>query len=291
MVEAGSGSASPTLPPNWWTGLTPAEIVRHSERITENLKSYRAGNLLSPEKHTDALLLVRRNAAGQTEKKLVMFIHGKPVAAEWILPNGHYNYWRGILQRLDFSPSNWIDEVVASVPNPYEWRLAGSEQVGTNDCLVLVGIATPTLLEKASNTVSEIYSHAPPNAAQFPLMESFPYERRVYVRKLDGVKLGEWQNNQRGLPVAGSMVFQVFETDVPLSDADFKLPDVSPMTVTNWTHMIMTATGQTTGPHPKTLVRYSILAGLFFTSCAFVLILWKNRSKTLERRYDHERQT
>lgn len=279
LVWAFSGLAAPALPPNWWTSMTPAEIVCYSEQITEGLKSYRAAKPLSPEKDIDALLLVRRNAAGQTEKKYTIFSHGKPVATEWVLPEGHYNYWRGVLQRLDFSTSNWIDEVVAAVPNPYEWNLAGSEQVGTNDCLVLVGIATRALLEKASNTLSGIYGQAPPDAAQLPLMESFPYERRIYVRKLDGVKLGEWQNNQHGFPVAGSMVFQVFEANIPLSEEDFKLPDVSPIPVTNWTHMIMTMSGQVPGPSPKPLARYLILAGFFFISCVFVAVLCKTRSK------------
>lgn len=190
LVRVGSGLGAHVLPQNWWTGMSADEILKKSEEITAGLESYRA---YKPAKiSTDQSLateeLFRRLPSGQTQKNTVAYRGGSIYGVEWDLAGTRYSYINGLLIQLAYKPTCWTEECLESCGHPFEWCLGGTERVGTNECLVIVGTASTELMTKARNWFGPV-SNSPPS--EEPLhMGQLPVERRVYIRAVDGIQLG-----------------------------------------------------------------------------------------------------
>lgn len=127
----------------------------------------------------------------KSRKKIVAYKGGSIYGVDWDLAGTQYTHINGLLIQWAYKPSRWVEECLESCEHPFEWHLGGTERVGTNECLLVVGTASKELMTKARNWYGPV-SNVPPH--QEPLhMGQLPVERRVYIRLLDGVRLGQWE--------------------------------------------------------------------------------------------------
>lgn len=110
-------------------------------------------------------------------------------------------------------------------------------------------------------------------------MGQLPVERRVYIRLLDGVRLGQWERWYCGAEY--NDVFEFFEPNVPIPDREFALPKRVDAVATNMKHFAGLVTGRV--PLPPTpvqrAIRGAVVGILVLGAVVFGWLLWKAETR------------
>jgi hypothetical protein len=219
-----------SLPDGWWQQDSAENILAKAQSITRNL-SYFQGSKAHLLDNQDASIdfFQLKMPDGVIETKYVQH-QGRMTLTDYNLEKGRYIYTAGRLIKTKFE-NDKEQSLAARFDNPYDYKILKPEIVGTNNCLVVARIATPQFFEAMMTNYYPRYTPGQDG----PLGDLVQYiwsETDTYIRKNDGVIIGEVKKNKFG-KILDDKLYEVVQVNNPIPIIEFVLPKATVESATN----------------------------------------------------------
>ncbi|MCS7090449.1 MAG: hypothetical protein NZM03_07040 [Limisphaera sp.] len=272
------------LAERWWEHSSPETVLAKAKSITRDLAYFhgsKARLLNDPDSSIE--LFARKTPTGRVETESVLYTRGKVRTVTYDLESGKFSLVNGILIKQEFTnhAQRLEASLAESIDRPYEYRVLKAEVIGTNDCVVVARMASPKLLQLLR---AALY---PPHI-QMPDFLGDPTnyiraETHYYIRKSDGVIIGEIKKNSAG-EILEDMLFDFVEVNVPIPEKVFNLPKATLVTATNEVQFLqIIATGykaeHVVKPTQIKIIRGVILGAVLISGCGLLFLLYLKRRK------------
>jgi hypothetical protein len=206
----------------WWQQESAENILKKAESITHNLAYFRGSKahlLVEPDASVE--FYQRKTPKGTIETKSV-FHQGRIQFSDYKLQSASYMSEFGWIIKYTFEDDQKERSLAATLGHPYDYKMLKSEMVGTNDCLIVARVATPQLLDMLTTNYYPGYTQVNTGALG-DIVQFIGSETDTYVRKNDGIIIGELKRNKTG-NVLSDRLYDVVQINVPIPDAEFILP-------------------------------------------------------------------
>lgn len=266
-------SAAEPLPEGWWQQSAAEATLAKAESITDALLYFRGtkASLLN-DPNTSIALFQRRNANDAIERKSVNYNGGKTLLTVYELESGKYFYARGRLIRSAFKDDPIEPSLAATLDHAYDYKWLPSETIGTNDCVVIARIATAQLIQMLR---AAFYPGIPfrIESPEDPI-KYITAERVTYIRKNDGVIIGEVEKNNRG-EILEDTLYDVVVVNSPIPSEEFDLPKIPVLIATNTVQLMrMLSKGYVARTSGAKRIRVAIIGAMVISSVALLALLY-----------------
>lgn len=224
-----------SLPDGWWQQSSAEEVLARAKSITRDLAFFhgKKTGLLTDQDKKGSIELFSRSLPDGTSETKSMLTDGVAMVVDYRLRNGNYSQVRdakrNYLAKLEYGDDD-REQLLAETPgHHYDYKMLSPERVGTNDCLVVARIATPEFLELLKD------AYYPGHATNSMRRDSVKYIRSeidTYIRKADGIIIGELKKNHAG-EVLSDRLYSEVRINETIPNSEFALPKMTAATVTN----------------------------------------------------------
>jgi len=240
-------SPPPTLPAGWWEQGSAESTLAKAESITHDLSYLRGTEAHLLKDHNSSIeFFQRKNPDGTIETKSVKY--GGRMTTSYKLTSGEYFFANGRLIKFGFKDNQIEPSLAAQFDHPYDYNMLKPTIVGTNDCLIVARIATPRFLQTL------VTAYYPENTSGNPLLGDLKNyirsETDTYIRKSDGVIIGEVKKNKSG-DILDDKLYDVVQVNDPIPSEEFILPKARMETATNTVQFLKILTN---GKHADNLL-------------------------------------
>jgi hypothetical protein len=220
------------LPDGWWQQDSAENILAKAESITHDLSFFHGtkAHLINNGSASRDLIL-RKLPDGTIETKSV-YQKGGRIVTTYKIESGIYDYTKGRLIKSGFERDQIEPLQAAKHDHPYDYKLMPQKIVGTNDCIVVARITTQEFLQILK---AAFYPGLSPTNADSLLGDPINYirtETDTYIRKSDGVIIGEVEKNKSG-DVSYDGLYDTVLVNNPIPAGEFNLPNIPVITATN----------------------------------------------------------
>ncbi|MCO5051226.1 MAG: hypothetical protein M9920_02865 [Verrucomicrobiae bacterium] len=262
------------LPDAWWQQSSAEEVLARAKSITRDLTFFhgKKTGLLTDQGQKESIEFFSRLLPdGSIETKFVADGHGV-MGVEWRLRNGRYSQIRSAkrnyLAKCDYEDDNREQLLAETQGHHYDYKMLSPERVGTNDCLVVARIATPEFLELLKDAY---YPGHATNSMRRDSVKSIRSEIDTYIRKADGVIIGEVKKNHAG-EVMDDELYSEVRINEAIPDLEFALPNMTAATVTNRAQFLRGVSQAKHAPAtPISRAIFRLLAAISLGAVIFIL--------------------
>ncbi len=265
-----------SLPEGWWQHGSSEDILTKAEVITHDL-SYLHGSeahLLS-DPNTSLEFFQRQTTNGLIETKTVTSVNGEKFVS-YKLENGDYFFAESHLIKHNEQGNSQKEIALAEkFDHPYDYKFLKSESVGINDCIVIARIATTQFLQAMRTNFYPGITSKNFGRLGDPI-KFIKSETDTYIRKSDGVVVGEVKKNNSG-EILDDRLLDVVQVDVPIPNSEFELPAIHVAVATNIGQFMQVFGESRRANTPQHLQQakqsHLILTGIIIISLGTLLIL------------------
>lgn len=224
-----------TLPDGWWQ-QSPEKVFQLAQDATiktDYVHTSKAQLLDDPQRGFE--FYQRRNSEGKVETK-TLSKRGQAVrSAAYTLTLGKFFEADGLLRKIDYEEGPEIEKRIAgTLDHPYEFQILKSDNIGTNECIVVRRKATQLLFDAMA---SALYGKEELENRQKLAQKNLRAVTDFYVRKRDGVIVGYCKQNFSTTILLEDKIPDSISIGIPIPDEVFFLPGKnSALVVTNLSH-------------------------------------------------------
>ena len=191
------------------------------------------------DKNVSLEFFQRKTTGGKIETKLVLtqLMENHPRVSDFYdLESGKYEFKAKQLVKSEYDqPEEFRQKMASKFDHPFNYQMQKSEQVGTNDCIVIARIMSLPFFDAVT---AEVYKEFPPEL-RIPqwknlMVSGYPFERDYYIRKSDGVIMGFREKNKAGLMSDDQELYDTIQVNVPIPDEEFNLPKAPVRIAHSW---------------------------------------------------------
>jgi hypothetical protein len=265
------------LPEGWWQHSSPESILAKAESVTHGLSYFQGSKAHLLTDRDASIESFQRKLPDEIIETKYMYHQGRTKFADYKLESGRYFSEYGRLIKCTFEDDQKERSLAAAMSNPYDYRMLKSEVIGTNPCLVVARVATPQFFEMLLTNYYSGYT-AGGGRALGDLAQFIRSETDIYIRKSDGVIIGEIKRNRSGT-IFSDMLYDVVQINNPIPKAEFELPNVHIEIATN-THQLLRITSEamraynTPNLQAVRRIRYVIIGAMAFSLAALLTFLY-----------------
>ncbi len=250
------------LSEGWWLQNSAEDVLTQAQTRSKDLTFFKGRKeklLNDPETSID--FFQRKTPGGFVETKLVSR-YPKNTIVEFRNERGTFIFASNRLVKPEFEDDQQQEASLASeTVRPYSYKILETPPVGTNACFIVARIATPEFLRKLREVLYPGFEREK-NTANDPI-QYIRSEVHTYIRKVDGVVVGQLKRNHRG-ELLDDFLYNVVEVNVPISDSEFILPSISINAATNMAQLYKTIRegrlgGMSAKSPDRTLTRYGVI--------------------------------
>jgi hypothetical protein len=266
-----------SLPAGWWQQMSAQSILAKAESITHDLSYFEGTKAhLLDDRDASIEFFQRKMPDGTIETKLV-YHSRRFIMTVYKVGSGRYFWQNGLLIKTEFEDDQEELSLATKFDHPYDYKILKPEIVGTNDCLVVARIATPEFLQMLKTAYYPGYTTGHGGMLGDPV-QFIRSERDTYIRKSDGVIIGEVKKNTSG-KILHDRLYDVVQVNNPIPNAEFVLPVASVETATNVSQLVhITAKGihayGSLNPGTIKRVRYVIIGTMIISFGALLVLLY-----------------
>jgi hypothetical protein len=271
------------LPDGWWQHDSAENILAKAESITHDLSFFQGTKAhLINNGSASRNFIQRKIPDGTIETKFVFQKSGR-IVTTYKIESGIYDYVSGRLIKSAFERDQIEPSQAAKHDHPYDYKFIPQKIVGTNDCIVVARITTPEFLQILK---AAFYPGFTPTNADSLLGDPVNYirtETDTYIRKNDGVIIGEVEKNKSG-DVLYDELYDTVSVNNPIPAEEFNLPNTPVITATNEFQLLhFIASGNLGGDLPSSrdikLIRLAIIGIMVVTFGLFLYFLRFHHSR------------
>lgn len=226
------GLAAESLPDEWWLRLPAQDVLARAGAITRDLSFYEGSKARLANNPSGSRVIMRRRLADGTIESKTVFHNGARSLTTFNLKSGTYNFVHGRLIKLEYERDQSEPSLAKRFDHPYDYRLMPAETVGTNDCIVVARMVTPEFLQALKATFYPGLNEKDSDSLLGNPADYIRCETDTYIRKTDGVILGEIEKSKAGTVLYDQLCESV-AINRPIPEREFVLPDTHVFTATN----------------------------------------------------------